>query len=344
MTLVAARDFCRRFGVGLRAGADLLMLLNAETKHGSTRHQNAMHGLVSGARQGQPLADIMREQNRYFPPLLMTMTRVGEATGKLERTMLSLADHYAQQVTLRRNFQRVIAWPMLQLVAAIGIVSLLIWLMGVLTSSTGGPMTDMLGFGLRGTSGVLIFWSYLAAFAAVLAAVVWAFRNNIGGLQNIVPLLYRVPMIGPALQTITLSRFAWTLSLALEAGLDPISSIKLSLDATDNDYYRSGGPDSEVAIRQGSTLAGALLATHLFPDELITQVEIAEMSGTDAESIDRVAQDYDERAQAAMKTIAGVATGVIWISIVGFLIFLIMRLAMNIAGVYSEALAPINVR
>ncbi|MEM1227177.1 MAG: type II secretion system F family protein [Planctomycetota bacterium] len=344
MKLTAARDFCQRFGVGLRAGADLLMLLDSEGRHGGAKQQSAMRQLRQGAREGRPLAQSMADQNGFFPPLLVAMTRVGEATGRLERTMLSLADHYRQQVSLRRDFQRVIAWPIIQLVMAIGVLSLLIWLMGVLQPAGGGQMTDLLGFGLRGPTGVLIFWMYIAGAVAVMVSIYAAFRYNVGGLQNIVPLLYRVPMIGGAIQTITLSRFAWTLALALDSGLDPIASIRLGLDATDSDYYRSGGDDSEQAIRGGRTLAGGLSATHLFPDEFITQVEIAELSGTDAESIDRIAKDYDERAKGAMKTIAGFATGLIWLSVAGLLIFLILRMAMNISGMYDDALAPINAR
>ena len=170
---------------------------------------------------------------------------------------------------------------------------------------------------------------------------VWAFFRNVGGLQNLIPLLYAIPGVGPAIQTITLSRFSWTLSLALDAGLDPIRSISLALDSTASAYYQSGAGKAEKAILGGETLAGGLRATQIFPDDYLSFIEIAELSGTDAESIDGLAKQYDERARMAMKTIAGIASGLIWLFVVGVMIFLIIRLAMNIAGVYSEALQPI---
>jgi len=339
--LKSARDFCRRFGIGLKAGADLLKLLESESQHGPPRQRAAIKELKQRASGGSSLADGMAASKGFFPSLMITMTRVGESTGRLERTLLSLSDHYDQQVVLRQNFLRAITWPAIQLIAAIGVISLLIMLMGMLTPATGGEMTDILGFGLRGTSGVLVFWAYIAAVSAAIAATIWAYRSNLGGVQNIVPLIYRIPVIGDAIQTITLSRFTWTLALGLETGLNPIPAIELALDATDSDYYRSGAADSEKAIRAGRSLAGALEETHLFPHELIMQVEVAEMSGTDAESINHLAEDYDRRAQSAIQTISGVATGLIWLSTAGVLIFLIVRLVMNIAGVYSSALEPI---
>ena len=338
MSLPAVGSFCRRFGTGVRAGADLLRLFESEAKNGSPRQRSAIKGVMAEVKQGEPISEGMRKQGRFFPPLLVAMTRVGEATGKLERTFLSLAEHYEQQLKLRRAFFSSIAWPALQFFGGVVVISLLIWLMGMLTSSTGAPMADILGFGLRGTSGVLWFWTYLAIFFGIVGMIVWAFFRNIGGLQNLIPLLYKIPVAGPAIQTITLSRFTWTLSLALDAGLDPIRSIALALDSTSSAYYRSGSKKAEQAIRDGATLADGLRATRVFPDDFLSFVEIAELSGTDAESIEGLAREYDQRAKMAMKTIAGLATGLIWMFVVGVLIFMIFRLVMSIVGAYSQAL------
>jgi type II secretory pathway component PulF len=258
--------------------------------------------------------------------------------------LLTLGEHFQHQLTTRRWFLSSIAWPALQLAAGIGVISLLIFLLGVLTPAGGGQMTDVLGFGLRGGSGVLWFWFYIAIFFGILAAMVWAFMRNIAGVQNLIPLFYKIPIIGPAIQTITISKFCWTLSLSLGSGLDPIRSIDLALDSTDSDYYRSASRDAENAIRGGSTLAGALQATSLFPKDFISRIEIAEHSGTDAESIDFLTKEYDERAKRAIKVIAGVATVLIRITVMGVLIFLIFRLASSYIGALNSAGAPLNPR
>ena len=341
MSLPNVGSFCRRFGTGIRAGADILRLLDSESKNGSSRQRAAIKGMRDEILSGETMSDAMGKQGRFFPQLLIAMTRVGEATGKIERTFLSLAEHYENQLKLRRTFLSSISWPALQLLAGIGVISLLILIMGVLRSPTGGPMADMLGFNLRGPIGVLWFWTYLAIFFGIAGCIVWAFYRNIGGLQNLIPLLYAIPVIGPSIQTITLSRFSWTLSLALGSGLDPIRSIALALDSTASAYYQSGAVKAEQAIRDGSTLADGLRATKVFPEDYLNFVEIAELSGTDAESIDALAQQYDERAKMAMKTIAGFASGTIWLFVAVVLIFLIFRLLTNIAGVYSEALEGI---
>lgn len=300
-----------------------------------------MQKLHDGAKRGEDLSDVMAQHKSFFPPLMAAMTRVGEATGRLERALLSLADYYQHQLQTRRMFLQSIAWPMLQLVAGIGVISLLIWVMGILTPAGGGQMTDILGWGLRGTSGVLWFWLYVGSFFGLIALMIWAFSRNIAGIQNLVPLIYMIPKLGPSIQTIAISRFCWTMALSLDAGLDPIRCIRLALDSTDNDYYRAGADDAEKAILGGASLAEGLAATDLFPDDFLGRIEISEHSGTDAESIEFLAREYDERAKSAIRLLAGIATIVVRTTVILVFVYMIFRVFQVYINALNSAMAPI---
>ncbi|MGB1924985.1 MAG: type II secretion system F family protein [Rubripirellula sp.] len=341
MKLNTAAKFSYRLGTGLKAGADLIQLLQSEASLGSTKHRAAIWSLVNGTKSGSSLSDLMQEMP-YFPRLMTSIVRVGEETGKVEQALLTLSHHYEHQITTRRSFLTSIAWPTLQLVAGILIISLLIYLLGILTPSSGGQMTDILGFGLRGGSGVLWFWFYLAIFFGAIAAAVFAFLKNVAGVQNMIPLLYRIPVFGPSIQTITITRLCWTLSLGLGSGLDPIRSIALALDSTDSDYYRNGAKDAELAIRGGASLSEALHATEVLPSDFIQRIDIAELSGVDAESLAHLSKEYDERAKQAIKILSGIATGVIRVTVMGVLIFLIFRIASSVFGFYQIPNEPID--
>ncbi len=77
-----------------------------------------------------------------------------------------------------------------------------------------------------------------------------------------------------------------------------------------------------------------------FPMTFIRRIEIAEHSGTDAESIDYLAKEYDERAKSAIKMIAGIATILIRVSVILIFVFLIFRIAGTVFDVLT-AIAPI---
>jgi type II secretory pathway component PulF len=178
-------------------------------------------------------------------------------------------------------------------------------------------------------------------FFLILAVGVLAIRNNWLGIHNMIPLFYLIPKLGPAIRTITLSRFCWTLSMTLDAGLDPIRAIRLALESTGSDFYRSGFPPVEASIERGSSLAVALEASEVIPEEFITNLEVAELSGTDAESLETLARDYDQRARVAIRTLTGILTAVIWLSVMAVMIFMIFRMVSNIMTPYREALSPI---
>ncbi len=341
MRLTTTVKFCHRFGTGLKAGANMLKLLDSEASQGPAAHREAIRKLAAGVKQGELLSKLMAS-DKYFPPLMSAMVRVGEETGKLEHTLLALSDHYQHQLTTRRWFISSITWPALQLIAGIGVISLLIFIMGMLAPMSGGKMPDLLGFGLMGPTGVLWFWFYIAIFFSLVAIAIWCFSRNVGGIQNLIPLVYAIPIVGPAIQTITLSRFCWTLSLSLGTGLDPIRSVNLALDSTDSDYYRCKADHAEHAVRGGATLSGMLEATQRFPDDFLQRIEVAEHSGTDAESIEFLTKEYDDRAKRAVKVIAGTATVLIRIAVMAVLIFLIFRLASTYLGALSGAGEPIN--
>ena len=118
MSLKLAAAFCRRIGIGFRAGVGIVKLLESEQKFGNTRHRELMGEVAAKVSDGTPLAKAMIEQGKYFPPMLIQMVHIGEATGRLERTLLELADHYDHRLQMRRDFLSAITWPLIQLVAA----------------------------------------------------------------------------------------------------------------------------------------------------------------------------------------------------------------------------------
>ncbi len=344
MSLRSSANFCRRLGTGLKAGVDFLRLLDSEARHGSARQRGVMAAVQQSLRDGNQLNVAMKEHPKFFPALLIAMTNAGETTGTLDRTLLALADYYEDRVKLYREFMSRITWPLIQVFLVVNILALLIYIMGVLQPPGGGKMMDLLGFGLRGPEGAMKFYGIVLVFFAFIAAIIIGFQKNFAGVQNLIPILYKIPVAGTALQTITMARFTWTLALSQEAGISPIRALHMSLDSTDSDYYRSVKDDVEKSIRGGSNISEALSASGVFPDEFVTEVAVAEMSGTDAEAMHHLAAEYDRRAKSAMRTLAALASGLIAALVAIGIVILILRMIMIIygpGGAVSDAMQPI---
>jgi type II secretory pathway component PulF len=201
------------------------------------------------------------------------------------------------------------------------------------------PAFDLTGIGLRGTTGVLIFWSVsfvLIASVALVSFGIW--KNWFQCHKTLVPLVRNVPVIGPVFTTSALSRLSMTLSMMLGAGVDAKRSVREALLATGNHYYMSGIETAVNSIDQGNSFSESLEATKLLPPEFIQVVEIGELSGSDSESLERMAVTYREKAQSALAQFA-IASGLaVWLMIAAIIIFAIFSIFFQIMQVYTNAL------
>ncbi|MCA9071723.1 MAG: type II secretion system F family protein, partial [Planctomycetaceae bacterium] len=129
---------CRSLSILLSSGVGIKKALKLSAKKtGNQRCQEAMRGVFDAINRGDDLTTGMKEQGNAFPPLMIDLVNVGEQTGSLVEVLKSLSLHYENLIRLRKDFYRQITWPVLQLVMAIFVVALLIFLLGEIAKTTG---------------------------------------------------------------------------------------------------------------------------------------------------------------------------------------------------------------
>jgi type II secretory pathway component PulF len=315
--------------MGLRAGVDILRILDTEAKVGSQRYKDACRDAARRIREGHSLADAMRMQGDFFPPMLLKMVDAGEHSGQLDRTLRFMSDYYLDLKRTRQEFISQITTPVIQLLAAIAIICGLIFLNGFLFKA-GSPNEepfDLTGVGLRGVSGVLIFLSMVLGVAAVVGTLALGIWKNWFNCHNtLVPLVRNIPVIGPVFTQTAMSRLSMSLSMMLGAGVDAKRSVRESLLSTGNYYYMSGLPVTLEAIQRGQSLAESLAAPGVLPEDFLQAVEVGELSGNDSESLERMAVMYREKAQLALKQLAIAAGFAIWFLIAAMIIGVIFMI------------------
>src|SRR5205085_5861989 len=114
--------------------------------------------LAAKLGKGSSLEDALEPYRDRFPPLFVELIAVGEQTGRLEDTFHELEAYYETSLRVQRDFRSQMAYPAMQFVAAVFIISSLIFVLGLL-----GSKMDPLGLGLSGTLGAITFFA--AAFA-----------------------------------------------------------------------------------------------------------------------------------------------------------------------------------
>lgn len=327
--LLSTRDLiglCRRVGMSLRSGIEVRRLWEHESQRGSPRHRRAALVILEYVKQGETISAGMRIAGA-FPPVMLAMVEIGEHTGKLDEALLKLAEHYEQQASLRRQFFLGIAWPGLQLLAAVLVVSLLIYLLDALGAThLDGTPWDVTGLGLRGTSGVVIFLGAVVLLLGGLVTLVVAMLYGWLGTGP-VQLAMRLPLVGPYLRHSAMSRLTWSLGMALDAGMDAKRSVELSLVATQNPFYLSRSEAVVSAIANHQEFYEAFRDAGGFPDDFLLEMETAEIAGTLSESLVRMAREFSERAGSALNALIWACVIAIWLVIGAIMVTLIFRLA-----------------
>jgi type IV pilus assembly protein PilC len=320
---------CRRLATSLGAGVDVRAIFSREALAGRGAARSRFADISEAIDRGSTITDALEQTGNYFPHFFRAVVEVGETSGHLPEVFRRLAEHYEHQLKMRRVFLAAITWPVIELTLSLGVIGLLIWLMGAIPALKKSN-TDILGFGLTGTSGLITYLGFLAAVAVVGFLLFRAMSRGVFWLSPVQWVLMKVPQLGSTLETLALARLAWTLHVTLNSGMQLRPALKMSLASTNNVVYTRHTDQILAAIRSGREMHEAFAETGAFPIDFIDVVQVGEQSGRVVESLAHLSEQYQDRARLAMNTLAilmGVAvTGLIAAAII-FVIYQIFTRA-----------------
>jgi len=332
-------QLCRRLAISLESGLDVRKIFVREAQGRSPfGMRRRMQAISDHVAKGGALAEAFVEARPYFPTLMCELVRVGEESGHLDEMFRHLAEHYEFQVRMRREFMSSISWPITQLVSALLLIGLVIWISGMIGGKDlEGREIDILGFGLRGTPGLIHYFTILGCCAAAFYLLYQAMRRGVFWARPVQRAMLLIPAAGTALETLAVSRFAWSLYLTGESGMSLLKALPLCLQATQNDRYISQTDAIVTSVRRGDPLTDALSSTHAFPTRFLDTLDVGERSGRLPETMKLLAGQYQDEARVAVKVLMQIASWVVSFLVMGMICFFIFRIATMYVGTIQSA-------
>ncbi len=317
----------------LSAGLTLAQAMKHQAKSGPAAIRPVAQRMAQRMEQGEDLQAILKEEADYFPPLYRAIGSVAEETGTLPEALRELESFFTLQNSLWKKFLAQITWPCVQFVLATLVVSLVIWLLGIIAGGSHGLSV----FGLQGGTGALIFFFGVWGVVIGLFTLLFFFRNVVGRGPGIDRLLLKLYAIGPLLEALALARFSMGMALTMEAGVPVDEAVGLSLDATNNFAFTDRKGYCQSMLKSGDSLTETLQAQHIFPEVFTDIVHTAEVSGTEPETFQRQSQQYNEIAEVRLKVLSQVAYWIVWGMVAIFIIALILNLFGQYASMINKA-------
>lgn len=328
-------DVLGRLATALGAGIDVRRAWTSETARVPAGWRASFAAVGAALDRGQPLGEALAAAGAAFPPLVCGMVAVGDQTGHEPEILRDLSAQMRSLLRARRAIRRSLATPAFQLAVAILVVGILIGIAGFLRDGAGRPI-DLVGSGLAGPGGLAWYAAGLVAIAGGLVAaarigcVLW--RSGGGRVRRLVAI---VPVVGPVLQAG--EALAWCRAAALASGAGLGAGRLMELTATVAPALACDPGEVEAALRGGATLADVLHASGRFPRRLVEAVDVGELTGTTAEVLGRMADDFDDEFQRGIAA-AGRAAGFFAQAVVAAIVALVVfRIFSSYVGMIQDA-------
>ena len=188
------------------------------------------------------------------------------------------------------------------------------------------PHTKLLFF----VSDLLVAYWYVFLLLPVIGLIAGQaiLRSNPLARFRLDSLKLRLPLVGPILKKIILSRFANTFAMLYASGIPVLESIRTTQNVVGNLVVRKALERVEMSIREGQNVAGAFKDVGLFPPLVVRMLRIGESTGGLDKALLNVSYFYNRdvkesvgKAQALIEPMLtlfmGALLGWIMLSVIG---------------------------
>ena len=296
--------------------------------------REAVLKIADSVRKGISISAAMGEHPRLFNKLYVSMVRVGEEAGVLQKVMADLADLLEHEDEVRGEVLAAVSYPVFVLLFGIFTVVILLTVVLPKLFSMLQDMLDILPLPtlilLRVSGFFRHYWlPVLIGVIAVSAALRWYLQSPKGALAWD-KLKLRIPVMGSVFRAAALSRFARTLGTLVKSGVSLLPALKIVENTIGNLMLANLIAQVSEETRGGDSLAAPLRKLGIFPKTVIQMINVGEETGKLDEMLLKVADIEERHMRARTKTLVSLLAPAL-ILVVGALVgFMVIALLLPI--------------
>jgi type IV pilus assembly protein PilC len=299
---VTRRDlvtFCIHMRYITRAGIPLLEglrdLRDTMDKRG---FRDVLTALLEDLEGGKVLSQALSAHPAVFGAVFVHSVRAGEQTGLLDAVFERLAESLKWQEEVASKAKRLVIYPALVLVVVgAAILFLLVYLVPqvlalVETMGVKLPLPTLILMAV--SSALRTYWLIALGLALAVGCglPLWVKKSE-SGRDWWDRTQLRLPVIGPIVQKIVLSRFTNTLAMMYRSGVTVLDALRAGEKVAGNREIAGGIHRAAQMIADGRGLSESFQSLALFPPLIIRMLRVGETTGALDEALDNVTFFYN---------------------------------------------------
>jgi type IV pilus assembly protein PilC len=324
-------SFTKQLATLLGSGISLFDALGSLSREESDEvmFSRVVPDIAKRVTQGTRLSVCLGAYSRIFPRTYLALIRAAEETGNLVPVLDDLAHWLERKEQGHQHIKKALSYPAVIVVVS-GVLT-----MGLFQTVIPGILDTVLGLGvaLPAPTRLLLIMvavaksplTWVLGVLALLATI--AYVRTESGYQRALHTLARLPLVGEFLNVSGASRFALTLSMLLERGVDLMRGVRIASEATGNPLLENDANRIMRGIREGDNLGECLQESPLYPRLLVGMAEVGEesgqLSGLLRRAGDILADDAGHRVDTFLALLEPVVLGVLSMA-VGFVVVAIL--------------------
>jgi type II secretory pathway component PulF len=342
-------QFCRQFASYLQAGVDLTRSLSSLERQFSGTALGPILGRMQVAiRRGSTLEDAMAREPQAFGTMFLSMIKVAETRGGVPETLRMLAQHYEARQRLLRQARSAMIYPVIVLTVASAVVALIsIFLLplfaNMLKDIAGNrqlPLPSQVLLGFSAFVQRIGWWLIPTVMIGTPFLLIHLYKTPAGkGIMD--RLVLATPVFGTLCRKLDTTRFARTLSVLLDAGVDVGHSIDLTADVMRMSPMRHAVRSAREKIIGGKELSATLDRTRQFAPDVIAVIESGEETGKLPESLAHLADDYDEQVSVMVANLGHLVQPLVIFILGAVVLFIILAVFLPIIQMITSLAAPV---
>ena len=300
----------RQLATLLEAGLPLIRSLRTLQRQCKDKMaQKVLSGVADAVETGSTFSEALAMYPATFDRLFLNMVRAGEAAGAMETILGRLAGFMEKTSRLAGKVKSAMIYPTVVIT-----ISLLVTagLMIFIVPSFAKVFTDLLeGEPLPGITQFLIStstwmkerWYILLAIPFVVVFTIkYSYRTQ-KGKYVLDWVMYNAPIMGPIVSKTSIARFARTLGTLMAAGVPVLNALIIVRDTSGNELVARAVIRVHEAVKEGEGISKPLASSKIFPQMVISMIEVGEETGRMPEMLDKVANTYDEEVDNAVNAL-----------------------------------------